>query len=248
MLTTVTSRHALDTATLQRGPALEPQAPAPIEISLNEEPAEVGARWNTQIANGWRSPFQEVIPTPKGGRVSYLRSLETDAARLMRTGGGMRAQPAPRAPGPVSYRRWLALHPTGQQAYLIPWPHHEVIALDPDSLMTGWRLDLGEPALGLFIDKTGQYLVGETGGSAESEQLLDYSGDPILADEGTDPAADPGLAEITRPEMTHTFIIDLENQVLVARLPGTYMRFIPLEDVALIATTRAIARLPLKEG
>jgi len=244
-ISTATHTRSLDPATLRLGEISVGTSPGPQAVVLDENPPKIAARWNRQIAAGWRSPFQEAIPTPTDGRVSYVRSLASDRAQLLRTGGKMRAHPAPRAEGPVAYRRWLALHPTGQQAYLAPWPHTEIIALDPDRLLTGWRLDLGEPTLGLFVDPTGQYLIGESGGSTDLDRLLDFSGDPIAVPEGVDPVGDPHLAQIPRPVATHTVIVDLSKQDLVARLPGTYLRWVPLEGQVLIATTSAIARLPL---
>jgi 2-keto-3-deoxy-galactonokinase len=44
---------------------------------------------------------------------------------------------------------------------------------------------------------------------------------------------------------THTIVIDLEAQTLVARLPGTYRRWVQVDGGALIATSEAVARLPL---
>jgi hypothetical protein len=238
-------RRSLDPVSLVLGVAT-PEAFSPFPaVVLNEEPGATDARWNVQIAGGWRSPFQEQVPTPTGGRLTYMRSMAPGMARLVRFGGGMHAQPAPRASSPFAYRRWLALHPTGKQAYLVPWPHTEVLAVDPDRLLTGWRLDLGSPTLGLFVERTGRYLIGETGAEPSDDRLLDYSGKPIAVDDGVDPSADPHIAEIPRPMGTHTIVIDLEAQTLVARLPGTYRRWVQVDGGALIATSEAVARLPL---
>jgi hypothetical protein len=238
-------QRSLEPGTLALGALAPGTPPAEAEVILDEAPAPVDARWNQQIAAEWRSPFQEQVPTPTGGRVSYLRSMATGVARLVRFGGGMRAHPAPRAESPVAYRRWLALHPTGQQAYLAPWPHTEIIAIDPDQLLTGWRLELDAPTLGLFVDNTGRYLVGETGAEPTEDRMLDYSEAPIAVAEGVDPTGDPHIAKIPRPLGTHTIVVDLVSQVLVARLPGTYMRWVPQGESVLIATTQAVARLPL---
>ena len=244
-LVTGAGSQVIDPVTLERGELVIGAPPEATKVTLSEGRRDIGARWNRQISAGWRSPFQEYVPTPTNGRLSYMRSLQSDSARLMRIGGKLRAQPAPHAKSPVAYRRWLALHPSGQQAYLAPWPHTEIIAVDPDRLLTGWRLDLEAPTLGLFVDATGQYLVGETGGSTDLDRLLDFSGDPIAVPDGVDPAGDPHLAEIPRPVSTHTVVIYLTQQTLVARLPGTYMRWVPVKGHVLIATTKAVGRLPL---
>ena len=236
----------LDIASLTLGPPTPATPPPDFSVTVNDNPAPLAVRWNQQIAGGWRSPFQEQIPTRTGGRVVYMRSMQAGTARIVRIGGGMRAQPAPTAPGPAAYRRWLALHPSGEQAYLAPWPHTEIIAIEPDQLLTGWRLDLEAPTLGLFIDETGTYLIGETGAEPSEDRLLDYSGGPLKVEEGQDPAGDPKMAKLPRPRGTHTIVVDLERQALVAQLPGTFQRWVPVPNAVLIATTQAVARLPLK--
>ena len=139
------------------------------------------------------------------------------------------------------YPRIMALHPTGQEAYLIVWPNPDLIAFQPNSLETNWRIRLGDPAVGLFVGENGRFLVAETGGVAPDEQLLDYDGHPVNTPTDVDPISDRAIAFTERPKATHTLVIDLAEGRTVARLPGHFVGFHIIEDGAVIATTAGVS-------
>ncbi len=222
-----------------------PMPELPEVVSLSESLAPVESSWNQIVHQGWRSPFTSRIPTPDGGRLTYVRGIGSGGARVVRSGGGIRTRPAPDVLGTVAHPRWLALHQTGNQAYLVTWPHSEVIAFDPSTLATSWRADMDAPAVGLFIDPTGRYLVIETGGKAPEHQLLDYSAHPPAVPEGVDPYGDPYVAEIPRPTATHTVVVDLQSVEIALDAPGSFRAWTATPDSgALLATSKGIGRLP----
>ena len=126
------------------------------------------------IAKGWRSPFQTRLPSPGGGVVSYLRGLEPSSAQLMRTGSAPAIAPAPASSEPATYPGWLALHPTGREAYVLVWPGGELRAIDPVRLAEHWRLALRPGAHGLFVDPGGRYLLAEQSGAVAHDRLVDF--------------------------------------------------------------------------
>ncbi len=200
-------------------------------------------RWNDMIAHGWRSPFQARIPSPTGGMVSYLRGLQPSSAQLMRTGSAPTVAPAPESSEPATYPGWLALHPTGQEAYVLVWPGGDLRALDPGRLAERWRLSLRPGAHGLFVDAGGRYLLAEQSGAVSHDLYVDYDVQTFGA--GADPTGDPELALRTRPPGAETVAVDLARHETAVALDGAFVAWVPLPDGGfLVATRQQIAILP----
>jgi hypothetical protein len=209
----------------------------------NQETPALQEQWNAQISNGWRSPFRREIPAVGGGQMRMVRGLTPGTSRILRTGGGLQTRPAP-DPSHLSYPRTLALHPTGQEAYLIVWPNSLLTAFSAKTLDTTWNLDLQGSAVGLFVTKEGRYLLAETGGEAPSEQLLDYESDPIAAPPGTDPIDNRLFPLYERPQATHTVVVDLSLGDVIARLPGPAAGMSSTPQGILVASTQALSWIP----
>jgi hypothetical protein len=139
----------------------------------------------------------------------------------------------------------MALHPTGQEAYMIVWPNPDLVAFQPNSLETTWRIRLMDPAVGLFVSRNGRYLVAETGGTAPEHQLLDYEHGPLATPTGLDPISDEAIPSIRRPSATHTVVVDLAAGSVVARLPGTHTGFVANENGAVVASSNGVAVIKL---
>ena len=226
-------RASLDTAT----GALGAEAPLPPPVpAFPSDLATLAARWNTMIANGWRSPFQTRLPAPGGGVVSYLRGLAPSSAQLMRTGTAPAVAPAPSSSEPGTYPGWLALHPTGQEAYVLVWPDGELRALDPARLEARWRLALRAGAHGLFVDPGGRYLLAEQSGAVEHDRYVDFDVQTIGA--GADPTGDPELALRSRPPGAETIAVDLARHETALVLDGAYVAWVPRGDAGFIVATR----------
>jgi hypothetical protein len=215
---------------------VEPWPEASAEQSLEE-------LWNQQVKNHWRSPFRTEIPTPNGGRLRSVRGLTPGTSRVIRIGGSVITARQGLDAGDVAYPNALALHPTGAEAYLIVWPNPELIAFRAGTLKTTWRIRLGAPALGLFVSEDGRYLLAETDGTSPEHQLLDYEPTLRTPPPGIDPAADPSLAWLERPESKGTIVVDLTIGEVVARLPGRAVGFFLLEDGAVVASSGGVATI-----
>jgi hypothetical protein len=224
-------------------PIEPPKAHAITALSSTETPVEDA--WNQVIQNRWRSPFASRVPTPEGGRLSFVRGLGVAGAQVVRSGGGIRTRPAPSSTAPIAYPRRLAVHQTGHQAYLIAWPHPEIIAFDPRTLKTAWRADMDAPVVGLFVDRTGRYLVVETGGEAPAHQLLDYPTEPPKSPPDVDPYADRYWPSIPRPTARHTVVLDVNTVEIAMDMPGSFRALIGTQEAGtLLATTRGVGKLP----
>jgi len=205
------------------------------------DPSSIEERWNLQIKNQWRSPFQANVPNPNGGSLRLQRGLTPGTSRVVRLGGAsLTARQAP-DPGAVAYPNALALHPTGTEAYLVVWPNPQLIAFNARTLETTWRTGLGGPAQGLFVSRDGRYLIAESGGVAPEHQLLDYEPLARTPPTGTDPSADASFRWLERPAASGTLLVDLAVGRVVARLPGPFIGFATRKDGAVIASDSAIA-------
>jgi hypothetical protein len=230
-------RAPLDPATGALG--VEALLPAPLP-AFPSDLATLAARWNDMIANGWRSPFQTRIPSPGGGVVSYLRGLQPSAAQLMRTGPTPAVAPAPASSEPATYPGWLALHPTGQEAYVLVWPGGDLRALDPARLEERWRLPLRPGAHGLFVDPGGRYLLAEQAGAVTHDRYVDFDVQTVGA--SADPTGDAELALRARPPGAETIAIDLARRETAVALDGTYVAWVPRGEAGfVVATSRSIA-------
>ena len=222
--------------------ALGADAPLPPPVpAFASDSTALAMRWNAMIANGWRSPFQTRLPSPGGGVVSYLRGLEPSSAQLMRTGRTPAIAPAPAATEPASYPGWLALHPTGQEAYVLVWPGGELRAIDPGRLAEHWRLALRPGAHGLFVDPGGRYLLAEQAGEVAHDRFVDFDVETIGA--GGDPTGDAELALRARPPGAETVAVDLARHEAALTLDGSYVAWVPRGDAFVVATRSTIALL-----
>ena len=222
--------------------ALGADAPLPSPVpAFPSDSTALATRWNAMIAKGWRSPFQTRLPSPGGGVVSYLRGLEPSSARLMRTGPSPAIAPGPASTEPASYPGWLALHPTGQEAYVLVWPGGELRAIDPARLTDHWRLALRPGAHGLFVDPGGRYLLAEQAGEVAHDRFVDFEVETVGA--GADPTGDAELALRSRPPGTETVAIDLARHETALTLDGAYVAWVPRGDAGFVVATRSTIAL-----
>ena len=237
--------HQLD---LKTSGLSEPQAPPDDDhptasYPLDSSPNPLPEQWNDQIANTWRSPFRAQVPSPDGGSLRLVRGLSSHTSRIMRVGGKVVVARQAPPPDQILYPRVMALHPTGQEAYLIVWPNPDLIAFQPNSLETNWRIRLDGPAIGLFVSENGRYLVAELDGIAPEEQLLDYEDFPVDVPSGVDPISDEAIASLPRPLGKNTAVIDLAEGKTVARLPGPYVGFHLTKKGAVVASKYGVSIL-----
>jgi len=224
-----------------------PGAPAPVAtvaVALEETPlplAEAGAAfvaaWNAGLARGWRSGFFRVIVGPGEGRITWLRGLE-GAGQLVRAGAGSRTVRLGAASSAASYPAWLAVHPTGMEAYLVAWPAPVVRAFDPATLDVRWTLPVEGAAQGLFVDPGGRWLVVGTG-TGTTERFADWPNPRPDPDATLDPTRDEALRTAERPPMEAVLVIDLATRAVIGRAAGTFRRFLAL-DRPVLATDREI--------
>jgi len=205
-----------------------PGAPSETVVTappLEDDPlplAEAGeaftAAWNHGLRLGWRSAFARVVVGP--------------GAKTARLGAATSA---------VSWPAWLAMHPTGVEAYLVAWPAPVVRGFDPATLDVHWTLPVEGAAQGLFVDPGGRWLLVAVG-PGDTERFVDWSvprSDPAAT---TDPARDETIRALDRPPMTAVLVIDLATHQVAARAEGTFRRFLPLEH-PILATDREVVFL-----
>ncbi len=208
-------------------------------LPLSEAAEAFTAAWNHGLAREWRSGFYPVVVGPGGGRITWLRGLE-GAGQLVRAGAGSRTVRLGAASSSVSWPAWLAVHPTGVEAYLVAWPAPVVRAFDPATLEVRWTLPVDGAAQGLFVDPGGRWLVVATG-PGTTERFVDW---PVPRPElgERDPHRDEVLRTLDRPPMDEVLVIDLALHEVVGRARGTYRRFLPLQRPVL-ATDREVVFL-----
>ena len=229
--------------------AVEP-VPTPIAapvVTLEESPLPLfdfadafTAAWNRGLREGWRGGFHRVVVGPGGGRITWLRGLD-GAGQLVRAGSGSRTVRLGAATSAVSWPGWLAMHPTGAEAYLVAWPAAVVRGFDPTTLEVRWSLPMDGPAQGLFVDPGGRWLVVATGPEG-TERFVDWPTPLPEPGAAADPARDEVLRRLDRPPIDTVLVIDLATQSVVARARGAYRRFLPLERPVL-ATDREVVFL-----
>jgi hypothetical protein len=200
--------------------------PAPLDsgsTSFADAATQFTAAWNAGIAAGWRSGFYRVILGPGGGRITWLRGID-GAGQLIRAGAGTRTVRLGAANATASWPAWLALHPTGLEAYLVAWPSPAVRAFDPATLEPRWTVTVEGAAQGLFVDPGGRWLVAGVG-SAMTERFVDWDV-PAPAQADSDPTRDEKIRSIERPPMSEVVVIDIATKSVVGRASGTFRRFI----------------------
>jgi hypothetical protein len=223
---------------------------------VREDAAAWTAAWNLGRARAWRSPFSRVVVAPGGAMLAYFRG--PGGGTLVRSPGrGAVRIVAPDAP--ASWPAWLAMHPTGTEAYLLPWPSSVLVAVDPASLATRWSLPLEAPAHGLFVDPGGRWLLAEVAegdvgaGEALRSRWTDWptpahhtpADDARAQALGLSQAPDPTRDEVVRtwerPPSTAVSVIDLARGEETLRVPGAYRRWSILPDGRLVlATDRSV--------
>ncbi|MCK6505805.1 hypothetical protein L6R53_20855 [Myxococcota bacterium] len=224
-------------------PTLAP-APVPTDRAAPPSPDQVARAWNQARASGDRLPFAARVPAPDGGLLTTVR--EPQGHRVMRIGGAARFMDATLGAGGPGYRRALALHPTGREAYAVAAPGSALVAFDPRDLGIRWILPLRPVAHGLFVDPTGRLLLAEEGGEPDPDALLDLGAQERHLPAGAAPGSDLALALAERPDAASTAVIDLAAPRLVWREDGRYLSLQALPDGAcLLATDRALVRLVL---
>lgn len=204
-----------------------PPLPPPEPATPASQAQSRSRSWNRLIQEKWRIPFQKQVPAPGGGVITYLRGAEVDSALLMRAGGGLRQARAQGSGGLLSCDAWMALHPTGQELYLLPWPSSRLSAHDPQNLSERWSLSLDSPAVGLFLDSAGRFAILGRTTPPETGRLLDYTVENPDNQGAEDPNADGRLDLSSRPPIVETLLIDLSRQELVTSARGAFRAWLP---------------------
>lgn len=226
-------------------PALGEPSPAPALPALTDEfgALDVEARaftavFNQGTRNRWRTGFSRLVVGPGGGLITWVRG-SGGAGQLMRVGAGSTFVRVPAAESPVSYPAWLALHPTGAEVYLLPWPTTVLTAVDPMTLRTRWTVALEGAGRGLFLDESGRWLLAEVG-SGTSETYVDWP-IPRPAEGPLDPFRDEVQRALPRPAAVEVVVIDVATKRVAVRAGGTFRRWLALADGRrLLATDREV--------
>ena len=202
--------------------------PQPLDLASAPDPRTPQAlaeEWNDMRTRELRVPFRPRVPTRDKGTLSYLRGASDGSAQLVRTGTRRLMEAVPGVPGAASYPRWLAMHPTGRESFLMVWPGTILTAIDPDSLDRRWELHLRGPSHGLFVDATGRWLVLAEGGTRELDRILDFDalGPDWPADR--DPTSDAALLSSERPGASGVGVGDLSGPRIATRVAGEYRGF-----------------------
>jgi hypothetical protein len=217
--------------------------PAPLDdgtARLEALAASFTPAWNRGLERGWRSGFSRLVVGPGGARITWIRGFD-GAGQLVRSGAAARTARLGSATSPVSYPAWVAMHPTGIEAYLVTWPGTVVRGFDPGTLDIRWTLPLEGAAQGLFLDPGGRWLVLGVG-PPNVDRLIDWPAPAPDPEAVHDPNRDEVLRAADRPPMDEVVVVDLATHTPAARAAGTFRRFLPL-DVPLLATDREVVRL-----
>jgi len=217
-------------------PALPPVTEA--DMSLADAAALFTDTHNRAVAAGWRTGFHRVVVAPGGALIVWTRGLD-EAGQLSRTSPGRATVRLPSPRAAVSYPAWLAMHPTGSEAYLLPWPSSVLTAFDPVSLVTRWALPLEGAAHPLFIDAGGRLLLAGVG-TSDTDRWTDW---PLRDGRGAvaDPARDESLRAAERPSTDSVVVVDLDIGESIARARGAFRRWLALPDGRfLLATDREV--------
>lgn len=219
----------------------------PDELDQDGQAAMFAAQLSEAIRAGKRVGFYRLVVPPGDARIALLPG---NGSTLIRTGGGIKAVrlgiPEAQQPWPAA----LALHPTGRELYVLAWPDGVLRALDPATLAPRWTLPLENPAYGLYVDRTGRYLVGEL---TDMEQVVDGDGaQPAGALDRLAPWPEPDgecrdevLRDRDAPPASGTFVVDLATRSVVAALPGRLRRTLDVPGPGLlVATSDALQYIP----
>lgn len=182
---------------------------------------QLAAAWNLARAKGWRTGFERLAPLDDGVALTYMPGME--AGTLARLGGAPQMVRVPGRSSDVRFPGWLAMHPTGQELYLVTWPAPKISALDPKTLASRWFVTVEGAAQGLLLDPSGRWLVVGRG-PATHDQLVDWELPALSATATADPYRDEVLREMPRPPMEAIAVIDASTHEIVVELPGSWRR------------------------
>lgn len=227
--------------------ALGPPAPvawvepgeAPPTVDLAAEVAALRALLATQVERRWRIGFQRLLIAPDGAPVALSRGPD-GTGQLVRAGSPPRVARVSVGVSAASFPGVFALHPRGEEAYLLAWPGTVLRAFDPLTLSPRWSLPLLGAAQGWFVDADGRFLLAGTG-PALDERFVDWplpAVDPVV---GADPAADERLRVQDRPPVDRTVVVDLARRAVVVEARGRLRRWVAAgEGRYLLATDQEL--------
>lgn len=212
---------------------------APATVDLVAEVAALRALVATQVQQRWRIGFQRLLIAPDGAPVSLSRGPD-GTGQLVRAGSPPRVARVSVGASAASFPGVFALHPRGEEAYLLAWPGTVLRAFDPLTLTPRWSLPLGGAAQGWFVDADGRFLVAGTG-PATDERFVDWplpAVDPAVVG---DPAADERLRVQARPPVDRTVVVDLARRAIVVEARGRLRRWVGAgEERYLLATDQEL--------
>jgi len=142
--------------------------------------------------------------------------------------------------GPVTAEGWLCPLPSGLGAWFLLWPDPAVLEIDAVTLQVRATVALPGPAVGLFLDPGGRWLLlGRTGASGQ-DALQDWPARPLPVD----PQRDPLLSNWPFPPQEAVLVVDGERGEVATVAEGAFRAWIPLPGgVFLLATDRSLVRL-----
>jgi hypothetical protein len=217
---------------------MEP-SPAPADDLDQDGQAAMFARQFSPAAKaGGRVGFYRLVIARDGGRVALMPG---NGGTLLHTGRGIQAVRLGLQDVAQPWPATLALHPSGQELYVVAWPDGTVRALDPLTLAPHWTLPLGAPAFGLYVDPTGRYLLGQLASLEEGDE--DISASLNRMDFWAEPDGsvdDEALRSRESPPAKATFVVDLAGRTVAAALPGRLRRSLTVGDGLLIVTSEAV--------
>jgi hypothetical protein len=219
-------------------PMAEPSVAPASELDQDGQAAMFARQFSPAAKSGGRVGFYRLVIAPDGGRLALLPG---NGATLLHTGHGIQAVRLGVQDVAQPWPATLALHPSGQELYVMAWPDGTVRAMDPLTLAPHWTLPLGAPAFGLYIDPTGRYLVGQLASLEEDDADISAALDRMDSWAEPDGSADDEvLRNRELPPTNATFVLDIADRTVAAALPGRLRRVVNVPDGLLIATTEAV--------
>ena len=219
-------------------PMQEPSVAPVSELDQDGQAAMFARQFSPAAKAGGRVGFYRLVVAPDGGRVALLPG---NGATLVHTGHGIQAVRLGLQDVAQPWPATLALHPSGQELYVMAWPDGTVRAMDPLTLAPHWTLPLGAPAFGLYIDPTGRYLIGQLASLEEDDTDISEARNRMAAWAEPDGSADDeALRSRESPPANATFVLDIAERSVAAALPGRLRRSLNVPDGLLIATTEAV--------
>lgn len=219
-------------------PMQEPGLAPRDELDQDGQAAMFARQVSRAVSDAARVGFYRLVVAPDQGRVALLAG---SGSTLIRSGHGLRAVRLGLQESASAWPATLALHPSGQELYVLAWPDGTLRALDPLTLSPHWTLPLEAPAYGLYLDASGRYLLGQLASLDDDDPAVPAALARIDPWPEPDGAVDDAvLRERDAPPASATFAVDLALKQVSAALPGRLRRTVAVGADLLVATSEAV--------